>query len=126
MLTVVAGKGDRVRFIPMNDTVTALLRRRIKGTGHVFTWEKEPIKDVKMSWSRTLRRAGITGLTVHNLRDTFATRAVHLGVNLVTLRDLLGHTTIEMTVKYAHPTPAANQEAVRLLDEAFGGSDTSE
>ena len=125
VLTVRAGKGDKARFIPINNTAAAALGRRRRDVGHVFTWQGKPILDIKMSWTRTLRRAGIHGLTFHNLRDTFATRAVHRGVNLVTLRDLLGHSTIEMTVKYAHPTPEANRKAVALLDDAFGESGTS-
>lgn len=124
VLTVV-GKGDKLRAIPLNDTSSEILARRLGGRGdYVFSWEGEPIKDVKVAWNQAKRRAGVEGITIHNLRDTFATRAVHLGVNLVTLKSLLGHATIDMTAKYAHPTPEANLEAVGLMQKRYGRSGT--
>ena len=119
MLTVAAGKGDKVRVIPINDTVREILARRVRGNGYVFTWEGNPIKDVKVAWGQALRRSGVAHITIHNLRDTFATRAVHLGVDLVTLMHLLGHTSIEMTSKYTHPTPEASKRAVELMDDVY-------
>jgi len=134
MLTVVAGKGDKTRTLPLNDTTVGLLRRRINDPtsnvrkdgakvtphDHVFWWNGEPIASVKSAWTKALRASGIPSIKIHGLRDTFATRAVHLGVDLVTLKDLLGHETIQMTVRYAHPTPEHSRQAVELLDRTYG------
>lgn len=117
-LTII-GKGDRLRYVPLGETALEVIRRRVR-PGYLFTWKGERILDIKIAWNQAIRRAGIPPITFHALRDTFATRAVHLGVDLVTLQSLLGHEDIATTRKYAHPTPEANREAARRLDEAFG------
>jgi integrase len=117
-LTII-GKGDKLRYIPLEETALSILRKRIR-PGHLFTWNGKPILDVKVAWKQTVRRAGIPHITFHNLRDTYATRQVHLGTDLVTLQSLLGHEDVATTRKYAHPTPEANREAARRLERAFG------
>jgi integrase len=117
-LTIV-GKGDKLRYVTLEETALEILRRRMN-PGYLFTWEGQPIKDVKVAWKNTVRRAGIPHITFHQLRDTYATRAIHLLVDLVTLQTLLGHADIATTRKYAHPTPEANVEAARRMERAFG------
>ncbi|UCD95662.1 MAG: tyrosine-type recombinase/integrase, partial [Candidatus Zixiibacteriota bacterium] len=52
------------------------------------------------------KEAGIEGLTkVHTLRHTFASRLVMQGVNLPTVKKLMGHSDIQTTMIYAHLTP---------------------
>ena len=41
------------------------------------------------------------------------------GVNLVTVKEILGHSRIEMTMRYAHPTPENKRKAVAVLDSIF-------
>jgi integrase len=53
--------------------------------------------------------------TFHTLRHTFATRAVMAGVDIVTLKELLGHKTIQMTMRYSHPSPEHKKKAVDLV-----------
>ena len=63
------------------------------------------------------KRAGIKNLTFHDLRHTFATRLVLAGVDLATVSKLLGHSSIQMTMRYAHPTPEALKNAVSKLNK---------
>jgi integrase len=60
-------------------------------------------------------RAGIKDFRVHDLR-TFASWLVSEGVPLAEVRDLLGHSTIEMTERYAHLAPDNHVRAVSVLD----------
>jgi integrase len=77
------------------------------------------IKDVKRSFHTACRRADIKGLRLHDLRHTCASRLVQLGVDLVTVSKLLGHSSITMTMRYSHPTPENMRRAVEKLGENY-------
>ena len=55
-------------------------------------------------------------LTTHGLRHTFASHLVMHGVSIMAVKELLGHESIEMTLRYAHLSPDVKREAVRKLD----------
>ena len=112
------------RTIPMTDDVLSLLRNRVKaavemGSPLVFTSPhdaKKPVGSVKKGHNAAVERAKIKGhFRLYDLRHTFATRAVASGADLPTLSALLGHATIQMTMRYVHP--AAEQK--RLAIEKF-------
>jgi integrase len=116
-------KGGRAREVPLSDEAVATLKahRHLKGP-YVFC---EPdgkrlthsrVKDVV---PRTCARAGLPKrLTTHDLRHTFASHLVMRGVALKAIQELLGHATIDMTIRYAHLSPDVRRDAVRLLDAA--------
>jgi len=55
------------------------------------------------------------GLRFHDLRHTFATRLVEKGVDLITVKNLLGHSTVKVTERYTHPNQNLKKEAVEAL-----------
>jgi len=65
---------------------------------------------------RITRAAGLRSVAWHTMRHTFASHLVMRGVPLRVVQELLGHSTILMTMRYAHLAPEATQDAVRLLD----------
>jgi len=83
----------------------------------VFTLRGKPLKDIRTAFENARRRAGIKNLTFHTLRHTFATRLVLSGIDLATVSKLLGHSSIQMTMRYSHPTPEALKNAVSKLDK---------
>ncbi len=59
---------------------------------------------------------------LYDLRHTFGSRAVMAGVDLPTLKELMGHSTITMTMRYVHPTPQHKKEALKKLENFQEGT----
>jgi site-specific recombinase XerD len=66
-------------------------------------------------------RAGLTDITIHTLRHTYASHLANKGIPLLTIRDLLGHSDIKTTVIYAHLTNEHLQNAVKVIDYGLEG-----
>lgn len=117
-IRVERSKNNRSRKIPMNSVVyEELSRLRGNGNTHVFTKgnSTEPLRCVRSTFESACRRADITNVRFHDLRHTFATNLVMQGVDLVTVKEILGHSTIEMTVRYSHPSDERKMTAVERL-----------
>lgn len=115
MLTVrgVHAKNGRQRHVPLNDEAHRALQqwqRQGVGTGAVFA-----VADVKTAWGALLQSVGITQFRFHDLRHHFASKLVMAGVDLNTVRELLGHSDIKMTLRYAHLAPEHLSAAVAKL-----------
>jgi len=77
------------------------------------------IKDIKRSFKTACRKVGIKELRFHDLRHTAATKMIESGIDLVTVSKILGHASIQMTMRYVHPTPENMKMAVDTLGEIF-------
>ena len=71
--------------------------------------------DTNTGLVRQLRKLGLRDFTWYCLRHTFASRLAMAGVDSLTISELIGHKTIQMTKRYAHLAPAHNQAAVDRL-----------
>ena len=67
---------------------------------------------LRRSFEPGLRQAGITGVCWHSLRHTAASRRVMAGVDLVSVKEILGHRDIQTTLRYAHLAPGHLRDAV--------------
>lgn len=118
-LLITKTKNGEIRKIPMNKVLTETLHK-LKNNGpnvdYVFPNKNgKPYTDVKTSFKRICKEIGIPEFRFHDLRHTFATRLVMAGVDLATVKELLGHKDIKMTMRYAHPSPEHKRQAVELL-----------
>ena len=69
------------------------------------------------SWPRVRARAGLRGVRLHDLRHSFASRALALGETLPAIGRLLGHSRVETTARYAHlADDSVRQVAIRISD----------
>jgi len=125
MLTVQAAyaKTGKTRHIPLNKTAKATLRawkaQQDDTSGYVFvTLAGDRIKSVRKGWKALLGDAKIKDFKWHDLRHHFASRLVAAGVDLNTVRELLGHGSLDMTLRYAHLAPDMMAKAVAQLDSA--------
>jgi integrase len=72
---------------------------------------------VSMAFRRACKRAGIINLRFHDLRHDFASRLVQNGVDIYSVKELLGHKDIRMTLRYAHLAPDSLKSSVKVLDQ---------
>jgi integrase len=68
-----------------------------------------------------LKDARIENFCWHDLRHTFASWLVMRGVNLNTVRELMGHSDMKMTMRYAHLAPESKLNAVQVLNRRTKG-----
>ncbi|MEZ1953697.1 MULTISPECIES: site-specific integrase [Pseudomonas] len=120
-LTVVGegAKSDQTRHIPLNADALATIegwKEQSSSSDLVFPSQTGGRMDnVKKSWDAVLKAAGISAFRWHDLRHTFASKLAMKGVPLNTIRDLLGHADLKMTLRYAHLAPDSKAAAVDLL-----------
>lgn len=121
ILLDVTKNGDR-RETPINQTLRDVLQgivRRIDSP-YVFIDENgQRFKDVKRSFYSACKRVGIKDFRFHDLRHTFASHLVMAGIDITTVKELLGHKTLTMTLRYAHLAPSHKVKAVDMLDNAL-------
>jgi integrase len=84
---------------------------------HVFCNEdKKPYsKHIRTNFLNALKRANVTDFRFHDLRHTAASYLVMNGVDLTTVMEILGHSTVAMTLRYSHLSPEHKRSAVELL-----------
>jgi integrase len=80
------------------------------------------VLDVRKAHDAAVRRAGIEPpLRLYDLRHTALTRMAMSGIDLPTLKELTGHSQVQMTMRYVHPTPEHKRRAIEKF-EGFNSS----
>ena len=122
ILTVVAtsAKSGQTRRIPLNEEALAVLtawrNRQGNAEGLVFPGaDGARLTNITKSWNGVIKIAKLSGFNFHDLRHTFASRLVQKGVDLNTVRTLLGHSEIATTLIYAHLAPDNLRAAVEKV-----------
>lgn len=114
-------KSGRNREVPLSQTVLVALKehRHLRGP-FVFCTPDGKILNAynrcQYAIARQCRRAGLRPVGWHTLRHTFASHLVMKGIPLKAVQELLGHATIEMTMRYSHLSPEVTRDAVKVLD----------
>ena len=123
ILAVFASKTQTIREIPINSETRQVLEawKLNKKNENAFYNPRtgKPFVDLKTGFALACEKAGISGVTWHTLRHTFASRLVNRGVDIVTVKELLGHSSISVTMRYAHTNIESKRAAVEKLD-GFG------
>jgi len=106
------GKSGKGRYVPLLPSVTKVLRNVPKTGEKIFTGRK-----YRWHFEKAIKQTGLTDCTFHTLRHTCASWLIMEGVELNTVRELLGHSTYRMTLRYAHLSPKHKADAVRVLEQ---------
>jgi integrase len=117
-------KSGKAYYVPLNKVAfDALSRwrdqsRRTKPNDLVFPSPQtgKKMDNCNTSWERLLKRANIEHFRWHDMRHDFASQLVMKGADLNTVRELMGHSDMKMTLRYAHLAPESKLQAVKLLD----------
>jgi integrase len=117
MVRVLHSKNGERREIPMSETLRTTLQAlpRHLASDYVFPGKTgQGVVDIRKRFHRALQEAGIAGFVFHDLRHTFASYLVMAGVDLMTVKEFLGHKDLKMTLRYAHLAP--DYSATRSAD----------
>ncbi len=112
-------KNKKVKKVPMNGLVVETLRGGGRKSEYVFCDPKtgEPFHSIKTTFGNALKRAELIGVRFHDLRHTAASMMVESGVDLRTVQEILGVSSIAMVMRYTHPTSEGKLNAVKALEK---------
>ncbi len=110
---VVLGKGNKERIVPIHKKLAGYLKAyiedlkangRFKEDGLVFPSRRggSVLTDIRKPLERAIRLAGVSHITPHMFRHSFATHMIEGGENIRTVQELLGHESVTTTQVYTH------------------------
>lgn len=125
MLRAAVSKAGKTERLPLNKTALAVIKawkKQSVDTSDEALVFPSPVSgkilnNVKKAWAGVLRAAEIEKFRWHDMRHDFASQLVMRGVDLNTVRELMGHSDMKMTLRYAHLAPENKLRAVELLDD---------
>ncbi len=132
--TVKDSKTHSGRSVPLNDSALAVAQHYVAASKcaslPLFNKNNHPINPYSRQFHLAVKKCGFnTGITdrrekvvFHTLRHTFASWLVQKGVPLQLVGQLLGHTTMKMTLRYAHLAPDQGARAVMGLPKLSSSS----
>jgi len=116
VILIEKSKSSRRREVPLCTRADAVLvRRGPKESGLVF--ESDNFDHYRSAWEAAVKRARLEDFRFHDLRHTFASWSVQRGASVQEVKELLGHASLAMTMRYAHPSPEHLRRAVARLDD---------
>ena len=117
-------KAGKARVVPISDGVLDLLKvvPRIDGSAYLFANPKtlKHVSPISDSWHAVRAKAGLPDVRMHDLRHSFASFLINAGRTIYEVQQLLGHSSIKMTQRYAHLAPSTLLSAANVAAEAAG------
>lgn len=124
LVRAATSKSEKQYYVPMNEVVFRLLTtwkkqsKRTNANDLVFPSSKtgKKMNNCDSAWESLLKKAEIENFRWHDMRHDFASQLVMSGVDLNTVRELMGHADLKMTLRYAHLAPEIKKRAVDNLE----------
>lgn len=121
--TIPLSKSNKSRTVPISSSLEKLILT-IARTNNPYIFPspitQQPMHDIFKHWNKVRNQANLPHIRIHDLRHTTASILVNKGVSLYQVQKLLGHSNIKMTMRYAHLSNQALQDAVGVLDGVVG------
>lgn len=121
-------KNNKARTIPMTAEVRAILTRLAVGRKDdepVFRKRNgKPYRGIGTAFTKALADAKISNFHFHDLRHTFATNFMAAGGNIFTLSQILGHSSLKMTMRYSHASPDFNKAEMSRFEQFISSNST--
>ena len=121
-VTAAHSKSSRSRSVPLNQEAKSTLthwKNQAPQGEYVFSSKGgEKFDNIYEAWNRLCSKAELHDFRWHDLRHHFASTLVMRGIDLNTVRELLGHSDLKMTLRYAHLAPSHLRAAVEVLSHA--------
>jgi integrase len=126
-ITLYRTKSGKPRGVPLNravyDGLVALEPDSTRGEGPVFKRRNGAAwGQIRTAFTGALKKAGISGFRFHDLRHTAASHLVMRGASLKDVQEILGHSDLKMTQRYAHLSPTHLRGAVERLEGLTAGA----
>lgn len=128
-LHVRRGKGGKDRYLPLCDLLFRGLSRYLEAeqpTAHLLESNKgEGYTTRGIQWvlREARQRSGIQKqLTAHSLRHSYATHLLEMGLDIISLKDLLGHASIQTTMLYLHVARVGRRSTFSPLEKLYDGA----
>lgn len=130
MLHIREGKGRKDRYVPLGEHLARGLRTYIDAE-HPYVWlfngkdqsgQLQQFSPTGVQWviNQASQRAGIKkNVTSHVLRHSYATHLLEMGLDIMTLKDLLGHSDIKSTLVYLHIVQLGRNRAFNPIDKLY-------
>ena len=130
MLHIREGKGRKDRYVPIGHHLSRGLKTYIDAE-HPYVWlfngkdntgQLQQFTGAGVRWvvKETARKSGIKKhVTSHVLRHTYATYLLEMGLDIMTLKDLLGHSDINSTLIYLHIAQLGRGRAFNPMDKLY-------
>lgn len=111
------GKNNEIQSVPMVQPLIDILLQIPRQNETVFNIPGNPIGKIRRAWRNACKRAGVPYQSFHTLRHTLATWLLRDSHDLRLVKDILGHKSIQTTLKYAHLMSDARTNAMGHLFE---------
>ncbi len=95
----------------------SIVIHRLKGSFPHASDPNQPVPKVNNAHDRAVKDSKVTAFRLYDLRHTWATRAAEAGIDLVTLAAMLGHSKINMVLRYAHPSQEHQTKAMEKMEK---------
>ncbi len=120
-------KNNKEESIPLNETVLEHLQQMNHISDNVISKsDGSPFKDIRKTWHRVVKKAGLKRYTPHVLRHTFATMLVREGADIMTVKELGRWSDLKLVERYAHVAADHRTRVISKLDKKFKNADQSD
>ncbi len=121
-IELIKTKNNKTRFIPLNTVMIELLLRLKKESRSEYVFVNswgERLRDLRTTFQNTLEKSDIKDFRFHDLRHTFASHYLMSGGDLMSLKEILGHSSLKMVQRYAHLASTYKYKMINNLSNKF-------